>query len=171
MKRLGLLTLLSLLSLALLRGSGPPVTASAPAAPGEEELVLHRPGVVYSTRSGRQAPAGALGFWLLTKSKKVWFRVDDVPYGQPFPHVFSYGGRPILHVGELPAWRPSPGGSRPVVWGDHVSGGWGRGPEGTNFYLSIWTRWSLQHLAFAHPERFELHYRPAPCRHGRVASV
>jgi hypothetical protein len=138
----------------------------------EDPLNRHRAGVVYSTPGGREAAPAGLGFWLLTKSKRVWFRVDDVPYGQPFPHGFSYAGRPILHVSDLASWQAQPrAASRPIVWGDHVGGGWGRGPEGTNFYLSIWTRWSLQHLAFGHPERFELHYRPSRAKASTAVAV
>ncbi|KEF43375.1 MAG: hypothetical protein ER33_01120 [Cyanobium sp. CACIAM 14] len=158
-KRFSSLVLFSMLPLMAAQSSA----ALVPNQPYGEggELNRHRAGVVYSTPGGREVAPAGLGFWLLTKSKKVWFRIDDVPYGQAFPHGFSYAGRPILHISDGADWR-SPRGMavRPIRWGDHVGGGWGHGPEGTNFYLSIWTRWSLQHLAFAHPERFELHYRP-----------
>jgi hypothetical protein len=47
-----------------------------------------------------------------------------------------------------------------VLWGEGVAHGWGVGPDHTNYYVKIWTRWSWLHPAFRSPSLFSLRYRP-----------
>lgn len=119
------------------------------------EMASH-PGIVYSSHDNRPAPLGSLRFWML-QHKKVWFRLEGLSLVQPGTLQFSYRGRPIRH------WRDGsggPGGQQagamsPILWGDRLAWGHGVGPEGTNLYLYIWTRWSWLHpAASSHPEWF-----------------
>lgn len=121
-------------------------------------------GLVYSYKDGRQAPVCSWPFWLLHRSKKVWFRIPPQSRSSLGPVTFAYRGRVILYSGDL-AERPSSEraglmASR-IIWGKHVKNGWGNGPDRTNYYLSIWTRWSLWHPAQCHPEWFTLSYGPS----------
>lgn len=121
-------------------------------------------GRLYSTKEGVEARQGALVFWFLQRSKKVWFRIDPALFGQPIPHTFTYRGRPILFSGDRSEPRSigAAGEPRPIYWGERMESGWGHGPRRTNFFLSILTRWSLWHLAAAHPEDFRVLYWPEP---------
>ena len=58
---------------------------------------------------------------------------------------FFYRGQRIIYRGDLDPSTikaRSEVGQQTIVWGQHVSNGWGEGPEGTNYYLHLWTRWS-----------------------------
>jgi hypothetical protein len=116
-------------------------------------------GLVYSRPDGRPVRGRCWHFWILQRSKKVWFRIDpndsDAPLG---PLLFRYDGRAILHHSELAAWQASQGTHPPpVIWGKYLGIGFGQGPEGTNLYLNLWTRWTWLHPeACGHPERFSV---------------
>ena len=114
-------------------------------------------GIIYTTSSNQRFRGCAWTDWFLNKSKKVWFRIPPSRMHPESSRIYFYSGRPILH---RRTWEALPPPARaklsPVVlWGDEVANGWGAGPEGTNHFLYIWTRWSLlQPGACGHPERF-----------------
>lgn len=119
-------------------------------------------GVVYTDTYGVMPPNPSLLFWLFHRSKKVWFRIPEQHRFTLAEVSFSYKGRLILYKGDIadrPMAERSALASRTIVWGKRLGIGWGDGPQGTNFYLSIWTRWSLVHPAQCHPERFAMSYR------------
>ncbi len=118
----------------------------------------HR-GVLYSYKNDVVAPVCSWSFWMLHKSKKVWFRLDEHESGRNVAPAFFYKGRRIIHrqdLAALPLEQRKTLESDAILWGQHVSNGWGHGPEGTNYYLHLWTRWSLIHPAYCHPERFTM---------------
>lgn len=114
------------------------------------------PGIAYSSHDNRPAPLGSLAFWLL-QHKKVWFRLEGASQARPGSLQFSYRGHPIRHWGDSgdgPSGRDA-GTLQPIFWGDRLAWGLGVGPERTNLYLLIWTRWSwLNPTAASHPEWF-----------------
>lgn len=129
--------------------------------PSAQDVV--RPGLVFSDRYGHRPRSSSWSFWMLHKSKKVWFRVPDAAPGSDLQPMLLYRGRRILFGGDLANLSPSQrqqlmGDS--ILWGDAVAHGWGVGPDHTNYYLFIWTRWSWLHPAFRSPSRFSLRYRP-----------
>ena len=117
-------------------------------------------GLVYSRPDGRPVRGRCWRFWMLQRSKKVWFRIGSTasPHAPLGPLLFRYDGRPILHRSELAAWRASEGRQPPpVIWGKYLGIGFGQGPQGTNLYLNLWTRWTWLHPeACGHPERFSV---------------
>ncbi|MCU0528428.1 MAG: hypothetical protein MUD04_02820 [Cyanobium sp. Prado107] len=110
-------------------------------------------------------------FWYLQHSKKVWFRVDPLPTSAE--HLrFLYKGRPILHHSEVTAYgNQQPNASiRPVVWGDRLGIGIAEGPDGTNLYLQLWTRWTwLNPQACGRPQEFAVIYGPDSLGHQQGA--
>ncbi|MGB5133557.1 MAG: hypothetical protein WBN89_00105 [Prochlorococcaceae cyanobacterium] len=113
--------------------------------------------MVYSTRDNRPVTGRCWWFWMLRRSKKVWFQISD-PAAPLGPLLFRYDGRPILHCSELAAWRarcrPSP---RPVMWRKWPEMGLAAGPEGSQLFLTLWSRWSWLHPeACGRPERFSV---------------
>lgn len=127
--------------------------------PSDANLPAHWSGRLYTTAENQRFGKCAWSDWFLHKSKKVWFRIPE-PWNQgERSRLYFYGGRPILHRS---TWKSLSSSDRaligPVIlWGDQVASGWGAGPEGTNHFLYIWTRWSLlQPGACGHPERFEV---------------
>ncbi len=127
-----------------------------------KQQTLHQiPGVVYSYIDGVQAPPCSWSFWILHRSKKVWFHIPEQHRNSLGPVAFAYRGRRILYSGDIAAFPTAERAAltaSSIVWGKHVGNGWGEGPEGTNYYLSIWTRWSLVHPAQCHPEWFTVSY-------------
>ncbi len=121
-------------------------------------------GLAYTYCNGKPAPLCSWSFWLFNKSKKVWFRLEGPALGSPIAPHFTYRGREILHGARRRAFTRGatsgggPAAVRPICWGKHLGNGWGEGPGGTNYYLSIWTRWSWLHPAWCHPDRFEMLY-------------
>jgi hypothetical protein len=120
-------------------------------------------GRLYTTSNNRRLQGSFWTDWFLQKSKKVWFRIPSARLDPEAPWVYSYSGLPILH---RRTWKLLPASERtrltPVIlWGDEVASGWGEGPEGTNHFLYIWTRWSLWHPgAWGQPERFAVQVGP-----------
>ncbi|QPN66060.1 hypothetical protein [Synechococcus sp. CBW1006] len=104
-------------------------------------------GTLFTTHHDRVSPACSWRFWYLQHSKKVWFRVPDPERVRQKRPVFTYQGSPILHVSEVGAARGRHvyAGRPPVVWGDSVGYGWARGPQDTNLFLELWTRWTWLH--------------------------
>ncbi|MDM7936070.1 MAG: hypothetical protein QUV06_01225 [Cyanobium sp. CZS 48M] len=136
-------------------------TAMALTLPSAQDV--ERPGLVFSDRDGHKPRSSSLSFWMLHKSKKVWFRVPDAAPGSDLQPMLLYRGRRILFGGDLANLSPSQSQRLKrdsILWGDAVAHGWGVGPEHTNYYLFIWTRWSWLHPAFRSPSRFSLRYRP-----------
>ncbi len=124
---------------------------------------VERPGLVFSDRYGHRPRSSSWSFWMLHKSKKVWFRVPDAAPGSDLQPMLLYRGRRILFGGDLadlPASQRQQLKRESVLWGEGVAHGWGDGPDHTNYYLFIWTRWSWLHPAFRSPSRFSLRYRP-----------
>jgi hypothetical protein len=123
-------------------------------------------GVAYSTSGGRGVAGSNWLFWYLQRSKKVWFRIDadGAARGTTGDWLYCYDNRPILHRSELKAWIAARGQQpKPVVWGKYAGMGWGQGPQGTNLYLQLWTRWAWLHPeACGHPERFSVVRRCPP---------
>lgn len=120
-------------------------------------------GFAYSYCNNRPAPICSWSFWLFNRSKRVWFRLEGPAMGSPITPRFTYCGREILHARCRQPDNPPGGGCAeraepPIRWGKHLGNGWGKGPAGTNYYLSIWTRWSWLHPAWCHPDRFEILY-------------
>lgn len=116
-------------------------------------------GLVYSRPDGRPVRGRCWRFWVLQRSKKVWFRIGPTDSHAPLgPLLFRYDGRPILHRSELAAWRASCRRSpRPVVWSKWPDMGLAEGPAGTHLFLTIWSRWSWLHPeACGRPERFSV---------------
>ncbi|MCP9799556.1 hypothetical protein [Synechococcus sp. RedBA-s] len=139
----------------------PQPTAMAFTLPSAQDV--ERPGLVFSDRDGHKPRSSSLSFWMLHKSKKVWFRVPDAAPGSDLQPMLLYRGRRILFGGDLANLSPSQSQRLKrdsILWGDAVAHGWGVGPEHTNYYLFIWTRWSWLHPAFRSPSRFSLRYRP-----------
>lgn len=121
-------------------------------------------GRLYSYSDDALAPTCSRSFWLLHKSKKVWFRLDERDWGQPLSPSFFYRGERIVYRGDLaalPATDRERIAASAIVWGEPVANGWGRGPKGTNYFLKLWTRWSIFQNARCHPEYFTIRY-PAP---------
>jgi len=121
-------------------------------------METHR-GLVYSYKNDVVAPPCSWSFWMLHKSKKVWFRLEERWRGRNVEPAFYYNGRRIIHsqdLATLPLEQRKPLESDAIVWGQHVSNGWGHGPDRTNYYLHLWTRWSVLHPAYCHPERFTM---------------
>lgn len=119
------------------------------------------PGLVYSRPDGRPVRGRCWRFWYLQRSKRVWFRLPDtVTSSTAGAQVWlcRYNGRPILHRAESPAWiARGETGATPVLWGKWPELGVGLGPQGTNLYLGIWTRWSWLHPeACSRPELFSV---------------
>jgi hypothetical protein len=114
-------------------------------------------GILYTSSSNQRFREFAWTDWFFSKSKKVWFRIPSARIHPDSSRLYFYSGRPILH---RRTWEALPPPARtklsPVVfWGDEVVHGWREGPEDTNHFLYIWTRWSLLQLgACGHPERF-----------------
>ncbi len=122
----------------------------------------HHPGVIYSYKDDTVPATCSRSFWLLHKSKKVWFRLDEKDRGLPVEPAFYYRGRRILYSGDLtrlPKQRRTSLESSSIIWGQHLANGWGRGPEGTNYYLHLWTRWSIFQPARCHPDYFSMTYQ------------
>ncbi len=118
-------------------------------------------GVAYSYKNGVDAPPCSWSFWLLHRSKKVWFRIPDQDRALFGAVSFAYKGHRIRFSGDIAARSPAERaalGASDIIWGKHVKNGWGEGPRDTNYYLSIWTRWSLVHPAQCHPEWFTVSY-------------
>ncbi len=117
-------------------------------------------GVAYSTSGDRFKAGRNWLFWYLQRSKKVWFRIDadSAAKAKAGDWLFHYNGRPIVHRTALKAWVAARGEQpKPVVWGKYAGMGWGRGPQGTNLYLQLWTRWAWLHPeACGHPEHFSV---------------
>lgn len=115
------------------------------------------PGILFSRSDGTPCRRGTLAFWFLRKSKRVWFRLPERLRTTGEPLLYRHRGRPILHArswASLP-WRERTRLGEVILWGDEVAAGWGMGPDQTNHYLCIWTRWSFLHPgARAHPEAF-----------------
>jgi hypothetical protein len=123
----------------------------------------HHPGVLYSYKNDVVPTTCSRSFWLLHKSKKVWFRLDEKDRGLAMEPAFYYLGRRILDRGDLirlPKERRIALASSSILWGQNLDNGWGRGPDGTNYYLHLWTRWSLFQPARCHPESFSMTRRP-----------
>gem|GEM_PF-3383345 len=123
----------------------------------------HHPGVLYSYKDNTVPATCSRSFWLLHKSKKVWFRLDDKLRELPLETAFYYRGRRILYsgdLGRLPKESRRSLEATSIIWGQHLANGWGRGPEGTNYYLHLWTRWSIFQPARCHPESFSMTHRP-----------
>ena len=125
-------------------------------------LQSHR-GLAYTYCNDRPAPLCSWSFWLFNRSKKVWFHLEGQAVGSPIDPRFAYHGREILYdgcrsPGALPGADSGEGAAAkpPIRWGKQLGNGWWQGPAGTNYYLSIWTRWSWFHPAWCHPERFEI---------------
>ena len=136
-------------------------TAMAFTLPSAQDV--ERPGLVFSDRYGHKPRSSSWSFWMLHKSKKVWFRVPDAAPGSDLQPMLLYRGRRILFGGDLADLTPSQSQRlkrESILWGDAVAHGWGVGPEHTNYYLFIWTRWSWLHPAFRSPSRFSLRYQP-----------
>jgi hypothetical protein len=141
------------------------IAAPSPGAPD------HRHGLLYSDKNDAVPPRCSRRFWLLQKSKKVWFRVDahhrdrhrDSDRDRDSEAAFFYRGRRILYRGDLralPAERRKTLEADSIVWGQSLAHGWGRGPNGTNHYLHLWTRWSILQPARCHPEYFTMAFLP-----------
>lgn len=119
----------------------------------------HHHGLLYSYKNDTVPPRCSRSFWLLQKSKKVWFLVDEQHKDRDTEPAFFYRGRRILYRGDLrslPRERRKRLESNSIVWGQSVAHGWGRGPNGTNHYLHLWTRWSVFQPARCHPEYFTM---------------
>lgn len=114
-------------------------------------------GLVYSRPDGRPVRGRCWRFWVLQRSKKVWFRLAD-PAVVEGPLLFRYDGRPILHRSELAAWTARrPSAERPVLWNKWPELGVAPGPEGCQLFLTLWSRWSWRHReACGRPERFSV---------------
>lgn len=157
----GRLLVWALLGLVLALGSLPRQSALSP---GRSMVlsavpVLQRRGALFSTDHDRPSRGCSLGFWYLQHSKKVWFRLPSTDRTRALHLVFTYRGRPILHVSERHSLEgvPAYGRRRPVLWGDYVDSEWGEGPEGTTLFLHLWTRWTWLHPeACGHPEQFRV---------------
>jgi hypothetical protein len=135
-----------------------PIAARSPGAGG------HHAGILYSYRNDAIAPTCSWSFWLLNKSKKVWFRLDERHRGRMIVPSFFYRGERIVYRGDLEPGAinaRSEVGVQTIVWGQHVSNDWGKGPQGTNYYLNLWTRWSIFQPACCHPDHFSMSYRLA----------
>lgn len=129
-------------------------------------------GRLYSYSDDAPAPPCSRSFWLLHKSKKVWFRLDERDRGKSISTSFFYQGVRIIYredLAGLPAADQERIAATSIVWGQHVAHGWGRGPKGTNYYLYLWTRWSIFQSARCHPEYFTIRY-PAPLHPGKDAA-
>ena len=114
-------------------------------------------GRIYTTSGNQRFRGCSWTDWFLHKSKKVWFRLPAAQIRPEASRIYFYSGRPILHRTTWESLAPSEQAklSPPILWGDEVASGWGKGPDGTNHFLYIWTRWSLlQPGACGHPERF-----------------
>ncbi len=114
-------------------------------------------GRIYTTYGNQRFRGCSWTDWFLHKSKKVWFRLPDSQIRPEASRIYFYSGRPILHRTTWESLSPSAQAklSPVILWGDEVASGWGEGPDGTNHFLYIWTRWSLlQPGACGHPERF-----------------
>lgn len=120
----------------------------------EEEIFA---GILFSRSDGSPCRRSSRSFWYLHKSKKVWFRLPESLHLSPLPLRYRYRGRPIVHAR---SWASLPWSERSrlgevILWGDEVAAGWGTGPDRTNHFLCIWTRWSFLHPgARNHPEAF-----------------
>ena len=114
-------------------------------------------GLVYSRPDGRPVRGRCWRFWVLQRSKRVWFRLGE-PSAMEAPLLASYEGRPILHRSELPAWRArQPSAARPVLWDKWPELGVAAGPDGCQLFLTLWSRWSWLHPeACGRPERFSV---------------
>ncbi|MEA5442016.1 hypothetical protein [Cyanobium gracile] len=134
------------------------VTAPYPGA------MEQHPGIIYSFKNDVVAPTCSRTFWFLHKSKKVWFRLDERYRGMNIEPSFFYRGQLILYRGDLATFPMEERKSleaTSIVWGKHVSNGWGWGPEGTNYFLNLLTRWSVFQPARCHPEYFSMtHHLP-----------
>lgn len=136
------------------------------AAPSFGAQDLHH-GLLYSYKNDTVPPRCSRSFWLLQKSKKVWFQVDEHNRYRGIEPAFFYRGRRILHRGDLrslPPERRKSLESNSIVWGEPIAHGWGRGPNGTNHYLHLWTRWSIFQPARCHPEYFTMTFPSPPQR-------
>lgn len=114
-------------------------------------------GRAYTTSGNQRFRGCGWTDWFLRKSKKVWFRLPDSQIRPDASRIYFYSGRPILHRTVWESLAPSERAklSPVILWGDEVANGWGKGPDGTNHFLYIWTRWSLlQPGACGHPEKF-----------------
>ncbi len=123
----------------------------------------HHPGVLYSYKNDAVPPTCSRSFWLLQKSKKVWFRLDEKVRGLAMEPGFYYRGRRILYSGDLikfPKEKRTSLEANSILWGQKLDNGWGRGPQGTNYYLHLWTRWSVFQPARCHPEFFSMTRQP-----------
>jgi hypothetical protein len=129
--------------------------------PSIEAMESHS-GVLYSYKNDAIAPICSWSFWLLHKSKKVWFKLDERYWGMNIEPFFFYKGQRIIYRGDLralPIEERNTLETTAIQWGQHVSNGWGHGPEGTNYYLNLWTRWSIFQPASCNPEFFSITYR------------
>jgi hypothetical protein len=133
------------------------IVAPSPGAPDQQH------GLLYSYKNDTVPPRCSRSFWLLQKSKKVWFLVDAKHRDKDTEAAFFYRGRRILYRGDLrdlPAERRKTLEANSIVWGQSLAHGWGRGPDGTNHYLHLWTRWSIFQPARCHPEYFTMTFLP-----------
>lgn len=126
--------------------------------------VLAASGRLYSTPDNRPVRGRSWRFWYLQRSKRVWFRLPDTATDATTgaqAWLCRYDGRAILHRSQQAAWRRRwPTELRPVLWGKWPELGRAAGPEGTNLYLSIWSRWSWLHPeACGEPRRFSVELR------------
>ncbi len=115
------------------------------------------PGLVYSNPANRSLAGCCWRFWYLQRSKRVWFRLNS-PAQAAAPLLFRYDGRPILHRSQRAAWFARQGQRpAPVVWSKWPGMGLGRGPAGSQLFLTISSRWSWLHPeACGRPERFSV---------------
>jgi hypothetical protein len=105
-----------------------------------------RPGVLYSYKNDAVPPACSRSLWWLHKSKKIWFRLDEklrVLAMEPASHDL---GRRKRYRGDLirfPKEKRTSLEANSILWGQNLANGWGRGSEGTNDFLHLWTCWSV----------------------------
>jgi hypothetical protein len=84
----------------------------------------HHHGLVYCYKYDTGPPHCSRSFWLLQKSKKVWFLVDEHNKGTNTVAAIFYRGRRILYRGDLrslPPERRKAIESNRIVWGQSVA--------------------------------------------------
>lgn len=128
-------------------------------------------GRLFTTHPGGVWRRGDWWRWYGCRSKRVWFRLEpgttlgsqsaQLPV-QLSPQL-RYRGRLIVQQQGLRAWLGWPWSRRLVVWTDWPKHGWGEGPQQTNYYLCLWTRWTWLHpRAALQPSWFTLSQPEAP---------
>lgn len=94
-------------------------------------------GIVYTRQNGTK-PSGSCDYWdyWTERHKQVWFKVDKSKFDKKLASFLYKGG---------------------AIWSGETTAGWGNGPDGTNLYLYIQTRWSYWNSsACSHPEWFSV---------------